>query len=76
MPDTTEPLVRDFVEWVAKESRPYSEVLEGWRTSCPRQTVLEDASDRGYIERRRVEGKGIFVVVTDLGREFVAAGYR
>src|SRR5262249_44982149 len=47
MSDRLDPLVLDLVEWVAKEPRPYAQVLEAWRTSCPRLTVWEDASDRG-----------------------------
>jgi len=41
-----DPLVLDFVEWIAKEPRAYADVLDAWRTSCPRLTVWEDAIDR------------------------------
>ena len=44
MKDVLDPPIRDLVEWVAKEPRPYSEVMAAWRTSCPRLTVWEDAS--------------------------------
>ena len=30
----------------------YAEVIETWRTSCPRLTIWEDAVDRGYVARR------------------------
>ena len=76
MANTLDPLVLDLVEWVAREPRPYAEVMEAWRTSCPRLTVLEDASDRGYVERRPVAGQGVMVSVTDAGREFLRAGGR
>jgi hypothetical protein len=33
MADTLDPLVLDLVEWVAKEPRLYSQVIEVWRTS-------------------------------------------
>jgi hypothetical protein len=39
MTDTLAPLVRDLVAWVAAGPRPYGEVLDAWRTSCPRLTV-------------------------------------
>jgi hypothetical protein len=39
MTDTLHPLLLDLVEWIAKEPRHYSEVLDAWRTSCPRLTV-------------------------------------
>jgi hypothetical protein len=66
-----DPLVRDLVEWVDKEARPYADVLDAWRTSCPRLTVWEEASDRGFVERVSVEGQGVYVTATDAGRAFV-----
>lgn len=71
MTDTLEPLVRDLVEWVDKEPRRYGDVLEAWRTSCPRLAVWEEATDRGYVERIAVSGQGICVAATDRGRLFV-----
>ena len=56
MTETTDALVLDLVEWVAREPRLYSEVIETWRTSCPRLTIWEDAVDRGYVARQPVEG--------------------
>ena len=52
MTGTTDALVLDLVEWVAREPRLYSEVIETWRTSCPRLTIWEDAVDRGYVTRQ------------------------
>jgi hypothetical protein len=71
MTNTIEPLVRDLVEWVAKEPRPYADAIEAWRTSCPRLTVWEEAADRGYLERRIVTGAGAHVFVTDAGLAFL-----
>lgn len=71
MSTSLDPLVRDLVQWVAAEPRLYAEVLEAWRTSCPRLTVWEDAVDRGLVERRVVEGQGLRVVATDAGRRFL-----
>jgi hypothetical protein len=53
MADTTDPLVLDLVEWIAREPRLYAEVIETWRTSCPRLTIWEDAVDRGYAAAGR-----------------------
>ena len=61
-----EPLIFDLVEWIAKAPRTHAEVMNTWRTSCPRLTVWEDAVDRGLVER-----KNATVVVTDLGRQFL-----
>ena len=63
-------LLLDLVQWVAKEERRYSEVMETWRTSCPRLTIWEDAIDRGLVERR-MQGSGAFVVVTPSGEKFL-----
>jgi hypothetical protein len=46
-----EPLVLDLIEWIAKEPRTYAEVMEAWRTSCPKLAVWEEAIDRGFVER-------------------------
>jgi hypothetical protein len=71
MADTLDPLVLDLVEWVAKEPRLYSEVIEIWRTSCPRLTVWEDAVDHGYVTRTSVQGGGVIVTTTALGQRFL-----
>jgi hypothetical protein len=65
-----DPLIRDLVEWVAREPRPYAEVMELWRTSCPRLTVWEDAVERGYLVRER-DGLDPRVTVTQQGRAFL-----
>ena len=31
MAEAADPLVLDFVEWVAREPRPYAEVIATWR---------------------------------------------
>jgi hypothetical protein len=71
-----DPLILDLVEWVAKAPRAYAEVMETWRTSCPRLTVWEDAVDRGYLARERSEGSDLNVVVTREGRRFLAENGR
>ena len=71
MADTLDPLILDLVEWCARETRAYSEVIEAWRTSCPRLTVWEDAIDRGLLARKSVKDRGTFIEVTAKGREFL-----
>ena len=68
-----EPLIFDLVEWVAREPRTHAEVMNTWRTSCPRLTVWEDAVDRGLVERKSENGRGAVVVVTERGRKFLDA---
>ena len=62
-----EPLIFDLVEWVAKAPRSYAEMLDAWRTSCPRLPVWEDANDRGFVTRDEVNGRCI-VRVSPSGR--------
>ena len=64
---TLDPLVMDLVAFVAGQPRPYDEVIDVWRTSCPRLTVWEDAIDRGLIARRRAEDKTLIVQATSAG---------
>jgi hypothetical protein len=71
MADTSDPLVLDLVEWIAKAPRLYSEVIDSWRTSCPRLTIWEDAVDRGYVAREAVAGVGTIVTVTADGEKFL-----
>ena len=74
MSEPTDPLVLDLVEWVAREPRLYAEVIETWRTSCPRLTIWEDAVDRGYVARETaIAGAGVRVAVTEGGAQFLRA---
>jgi len=46
---TAEVLVLDLLEWLACRDRSYEETMDGWRTSCPRLPVWEDANDLGLV---------------------------
>lgn len=76
MADTLDPLVLDFLEWIAREPRTYAEVMEAWRTSCPRLTVWEDAVDRGFVARKLARGQGAQVELTPAGRVFLTRNGR
>jgi hypothetical protein len=52
MSEVLRPLMLDLVAFVAERPRPYAEVLDAWRTSCPRLTVWEDAVDAGLVAVR------------------------
>ena len=73
MADSTDPLVLDLVEWIAREPRLYSEVIEAWRTSCPRLTIWEDAVDRGFVTRESIAGAGVRVTITEDGARLLRA---
>jgi hypothetical protein len=57
---TTENLIVDLLEWLAMRDRPYDEVMDAWRTSCPRLPVWEEANDRGLVVIK--EERGVRVV--------------
>ena len=71
--DPTQALILDFLAWLAPGPRPYAEVMERWRTSCPRLTVWEDAVDHGYVLRRRDLPSPAIVALTPLGRRALDA---
>jgi hypothetical protein len=75
MADTLDPLILDLVEWVAREPRPYAEVLDAWRTSCPRLTVWEEAAERGLVTREAANGT-VLVTATPRGRQALRDGGR
>jgi hypothetical protein len=64
-------LVLDLVEWVARAPRPYDEVMEAWRTSCPRFPIWEDALELGLVARVCENAAGAIVHVTDAGTAFL-----
>lgn len=64
-------LVLDFVEWIAAGPRRYGDVMEAWKTSCPRLTIWEDAIDQGLVQRCRVDGE-LSIETTEAGRELLA----
>jgi len=73
MPDATvDALILDLLEWVGRYPRPYAEVMEAWRTSCPRLPVWEDANERGYIARHREPGRGELISVSAAGAAYLS----
>ena len=71
MTDTLTPLILELLVWLAKNPRPYAEVMEAWRTSCPRLDVWEEANNRGLLERHHVPGQGAVVAVSGRGRRYL-----
>jgi predicted transcriptional regulator len=64
-------MILDLLEWLANGERTYTEVMDAWRTSCPRLPVWEDANDRGLIVTAEVNER-LIVSVTSSGRDFFA----
>jgi len=61
--ETVDSPILDVLAWIGDEPRPYAEVMEAWRTSCPRLSV----TDRGLVSRRRAPGAGSLVSVSAAG---------
>jgi hypothetical protein len=59
MTDVVEALILDLLDSVASKERTYEEVMEAWRTSCPRLPVWEDANDRGLLKIEVVNGQSL-----------------
>lgn len=68
-----EALVVDLLRWLASGERSYTEVMDAWRTSCPRLPVWEDANDRGLVATENVNGRSI-VRVTSSGLALLKRG--
>ena len=67
MSDPVEALILDLLEWIGAKSRPYAEVMDAWRTSCPRLPIWEEANSRGFIAYTHVDGHPVRVVVSAAG---------
>jgi len=72
MADPVDALILDLLEWVGPQPRPYAEVIDAWRTSCPRLPVWEEANARGLVERTHRAGEPALVAVSARGAELLA----
>ena len=61
-----ESLLHDLLEWISRKDRTYAEVMDAWRTSCPRFPIWEEASDRGLVATIVCDGRRM-VEVTAAG---------
>jgi D-3-phosphoglycerate dehydrogenase len=68
-----ESLILNLLEWISnRPERTYEEVMDAWRTSCPRLPVWEDANDRGLVTTEYVGGRNL-VRLTEAGLVCLAA---
>jgi hypothetical protein len=75
MSDAVEPLILDLLEWVAGGERDYAEMMDAWRTSCPRLPVWEEANARGLVTRIVKHGTP-HVAITAAGRRLLEGARR
>jgi hypothetical protein len=74
MTDTVvEALILDLLEWLATGDRTYEEVMDAWRTSCPKLPVWEDANERGLVMMAEVNGRCV-VQITQSGLDLLHDG--
>jgi hypothetical protein len=74
--DTVETLIIELLEWIGPDARPYAEVQEAWRTSCPRLPIWEDAMAAGYLDTRVAGASERLVAVSASGRRLLARSGR
>jgi hypothetical protein len=46
-------LLLEFLKWVSERPRTYADAMDAWRSSCPRNSIYEDALSDGLIELAR-----------------------
>jgi hypothetical protein len=68
--DLADNLLLDLLEWVAQGERSYDEVMDAWRTSCPRFPIWENARARELLFTEHRNDRSI-VKVTALGLELL-----
>jgi len=62
----TDALTVQFLAWVDERPRTRAEVMDAWRSTCPRLSIWEDANIEGLV--RFEDGK---VTLTARGRAFL-----
>jgi D-3-phosphoglycerate dehydrogenase / 2-oxoglutarate reductase len=73
VPDAVvESLILDLLEWIGPKPRPYTEVLDAWRTSCPRLPVWEEVNERGFVTTQVDAVQRRLISLSPAGREHLA----
>ncbi len=76
MSASLDPLIMDLIQFVSRAPRPYEEVIDAWRTNCPRLTVWEDAIERGFIACGRDAERAMIVGATAAGMRLLRTAGR
>lgn len=50
MAEALRQLTIQLLDWIAAQPRTYSQVMDAWRTTCPRLSVWEDALADDLVE--------------------------
>jgi hypothetical protein len=65
--DTTAPTL-ELLTWVESRPRTYADVVEAWKSNCPRFAVWDDAVTAGLVVARRDR-----IALTERGQATLAA---
>lgn len=49
MENLADPLTLELLEWISRHSATYAELMEVWRSNCPRHSTWEDAVIAGFV---------------------------
>lgn len=58
----------ELLQWVTTRPRTYEDVVEAWKSNCPRYAVWDDAATAGLVTADRE-----CVALTERGRAALAA---
>jgi hypothetical protein len=67
MSNSVEALIVDLLDWIGTTQRPYSEVMDAWKTSCPRLPVWEEANAQGLIAYIHTRGTERMIGLSESG---------
>lgn len=62
-------LTLQMLQWIDSGAHPYAEVLDVWKSSCPRLTIWEDACADGLVDA--APGMAGIVALSEKGRTFL-----
>ena len=68
MPTQPSLIMIQFLQWIADRPRSREDVMDAWRSSCPRFPVGEDARAEGLIRQCGGDRGEHRVELTDRGR--------
>ena len=61
-----ESLTLQLLEWVADKPRTHAELMEAWKTTCPRLSIWEDACSEKLVGCER--GREGLAFLTEKGK--------
>ncbi|HEY1392226.1 MAG TPA: hypothetical protein VFV25_02560 [Methylibium sp.] len=62
-------LTLQLLDWIAERPRSYAELMEAWKTSCPRLSIWEDACTEGLVSWG--PGREGLVSLTEKGQDLL-----